>query len=98
MHDLTSYTTYSVTDAPEASLRVPQIVFSTGPAAATAFLDFFTANIRNPHTRRAYAFAVGQFLDWVQQRGLTSLAQVQPVHIAGWVELQLKRASAPTVK
>lgn len=98
MHELTSYTTYSLADTPESSLRVPQIVSNSGPAAATAFRDFFTANIRNRHTRRAYAFAVSQFLDWVQQRGLTSLAQVQPVHIAGWVELQLKRASAPTVK
>lgn len=27
----------------------------TGGRAGTRFMDFFAANIRNPHTRRAYA-------------------------------------------
>jgi hypothetical protein len=32
------------------------------------FLEFFAANIRNPHTRRAYARAVVEFLAWCEGR------------------------------
>ncbi len=32
----------------------PPAVFAPDPAAAKRFLEFFTANIRNPNTRRAY--------------------------------------------
>ena len=32
--------------------------------ASTHFLEFFAANIRNPHTRRAYGRAVAEFLAW----------------------------------
>jgi len=28
------------------------------------FIEFLTANIRNRNTRRAYAQAVGEFLNW----------------------------------
>jgi hypothetical protein len=35
--------------------RVPELVAAAGERAAMRFLDFFAANIRNHHTRRAYA-------------------------------------------
>jgi hypothetical protein len=35
-------------------LRVPSLVAITGERASIRFLEFFAANIRNPHTRRAY--------------------------------------------
>lgn len=33
---------------------VPALVATAGDHARRRFLEFFTANIRNPHTRRAY--------------------------------------------
>jgi hypothetical protein len=33
-------------------------LFAPGKDAARRFIEFFTANIRNPNTRRAYARAV----------------------------------------
>src|SRR3546814_4280452 len=47
---------------------------------------------------RAYARAAGEFLAWVAARGITSLAGLQPLHVAAWVEALGREVSAPTVK
>jgi hypothetical protein len=36
---------------------VPALIAGAGDAAGWRYVEFFTANIRNPHTRRAYARA-----------------------------------------
>jgi hypothetical protein len=40
------------------------------------FLEFFAANIRNPHTRRAYYRAAEEFLAWCASVGVPSIAAV----------------------
>lgn len=40
-------------------VTLPALVQAAGRGAQMRFVDFFTANIRNPHTRRAYGRAVG---------------------------------------
>jgi hypothetical protein len=40
------------------------LITAAGDAASLRFLEFFAANIRNPHTRRAYGRAVADFLIW----------------------------------
>jgi hypothetical protein len=40
------------------------------------FLEFFAANIRNPHTRRAYHRATEEFLTWCASAGPPSIAAV----------------------
>ena len=57
-----------------------------------------TGNIRNPHTRRAYGRAAGEFLAWCASRGLGSLAAIEPLHVAAWIEEEGRRSSPPTVK
>ena len=47
---------------------VPALVAAAGDSARTRFLEFFAANIRNPHTRRAYSRAVAEFLAWCARR------------------------------
>ena len=47
---------------PIGSFRLPALVAAAGERASVRFLEFFTANIRNPHTRRAYARAADEFL------------------------------------
>lgn len=37
-----------------ATAPVPILVAAAGGRASIRFLEFFAANIRNPHTRRAY--------------------------------------------
>jgi site-specific recombinase XerD len=77
---------------------LPVLVAAAGERAGTRFLEFFAANIRNPHTRRAYARAVSDFLAWCGDNGLRSIADVQPLHVATWIEIQSRELSAPTAK
>ncbi|GJE45309.1 tyrosine-type recombinase/integrase [Methylobacterium soli] len=80
------------------SLPAPTLIAAAGDRAAYRFLEFFAAQIRNPHTRRAYAKAVGAFCSWLEARGLSSIAAVGSIHIAAYVEELGRRHAAPTVK
>jgi hypothetical protein len=42
---------------------VPVLIAAAGDRAGIRFLEFFAAQIRNLHTRRAYSRAVAEFLD-----------------------------------
>jgi hypothetical protein len=45
-----------------SSALLPALVAASGDRAGIRFLEFFAAQIRNPHTRRAYARVVADFL------------------------------------
>jgi site-specific recombinase XerC len=77
---------------------LPALVIAAGERAGVRFLEFFASAIRNPHTRRAYARAAGEFLAWCGEVGVSSITAVQPLHVAAWIELQTQTLSAPTVK
>lgn len=78
--------------------HVPALVSQAGERAGMRFLEFFTANIRNPNTRRAYARAANEFLTWCADVGVPDLAAVAPLHVSTWIELQMQRLAAPSVK
>ena len=84
--------------APLPPRPVPHLIAVSGDQAALRFLEFFAANIRNPHTRRAYARACAAFLDWCADVGVSALAAVQPLHVATWIEQQARTVSTPSVK
>ncbi|MFX1740002.1 tyrosine-type recombinase/integrase [Paraburkholderia sp. A1RI_3L] len=81
-----------------AGASIPVLVATVGDRASVRFLEFFASAIRNPHTRRAYARAAGDFLAWCAGAGVPSIAAVQPLHVAAWIELQTATHAAPTVK
>jgi site-specific recombinase XerD len=76
---------------------VPAFIAAGGARAGFAFVDFFTAQIRNRNTRAAYAVAVRTFCSWCDARRLT-LETLRTHHVAAYVELLGKRYSPPTVK
>ena len=39
---------------PTSSPRLPALIAAAGERVSLRFLEFFAADIRNPHTRRAY--------------------------------------------
>jgi site-specific recombinase XerD len=85
--------------APRATIQtLPALITAAGDHAARRFLEFFAANIRNPHTRRAYGRAVAEFLTWCGEHGVASITAVQPLHVATWIEMQTRELSAPSVK
>jgi len=51
--------------------HVPALVQAVSERAAYRFFEFFTANICNPNTRRAYARVAVEFFDWLEARGVT---------------------------
>src|SRR6516225_2385851 len=83
---------------PLSSPALPDLVVAAGERAGIRFLEFFAANIRNPHTRRAYARAAEEFLTWCGAAGLASIADVQPVHVATWIEAATRELAPPSVK
>jgi len=80
------------------AIALPPLIAGAGKRAAKRFLEFFTVHIRNPNTRAAYGRAAGQFLRWCEQRGLGELHQIEPVHVAAYVEELGRELAAPTVK
>ena len=76
----------------------PALIAAAGEHAAFRFLEFFTAQIRNAHTRRAYANGVAEFCAWLTARGVRSVEAVTSVHIAAYIEELGRHRSAPTVK
>lgn len=76
---------------------VPPLVANAGNRASWRFIEFFTVNIRNPNTRRAYARACIRFFGWCELRGL-ALSTIRPFDVAAWVEGLQQDHSAPGVK
>src|SRR5271163_2118433 len=80
------------------AMLVPKLIADAGENAALRFLDFFTANIRNPNTRTAYAVAVRAFFSWLDAKRVAPLAVVRTHHVSAYVEFLGRRYRAPTVK
>ena len=83
---------------PISSPALPALVAVAGERASMRFFEFFAANIRNPHTRLAYARAAEEFLGWCASAGVPSISAVQPVHVATWIEAATRELAAPSVK
>ena len=78
--------------------ELPALIGRAGKPASLRFLDFFTVNIRNKNTRKAYARAAAAFLHWCEAKGIDRLQDVQPVHVAGYIEQLGREMSPPSVK
>ena len=76
---------------------VPVVVTDAGDRASYRFIEYFTATIRNPNTRKAYYRAVSQFFNWCEQQGRT-LEQIEPVLIAAYIEGLMTVHTDATVK
>lgn len=78
--------------------HAPALISAAGERAQYRFLEFFTAQIRNSHTRRAYVGAINDFLAWCDDGGLRTIEQVTSLHVAAYIEQLGREVSAPTVK
>ena len=74
-----------------APAQLPALITASGDRASWRFMEFFTAAIRNPNTRRAYARDVRGFVEWCTHAGVASIAQVNTMHVATYIE-QLGKA------
>ena len=78
--------------------QFPAPLFTPTPKAAKRMLEFFTAQINNPHTRRAYLNAARRFAAWCRDHRIGQLAEVQPVHVAAFIQDLQGQLAPATVK
>jgi integrase/recombinase XerD len=74
---------------------MPSLVLQAGGNARFAWDEWFSAELRNPHTRRAYGHAVRQFLCWCEARTL-ALRDITPGTVGEYYDAL--DASIPTKK
>lgn len=77
---------------------VPAALFGPTPKAARRVSEFFTAQVNNDHTRKAYLNAARRFAAWCEDHSLHELTAVQPIHVAAFIKQLQRRFSPPTVK
>ena len=79
-------------------MLVPRVIVAAGDRAARRFLEFFAATIRNKNTRMAYYRAAVKFFAWCDQHKIGEIADIEPVHVAAYVEALAKDFEKRTVK
>ena len=77
---------------------VPRVIADAGDQAARRFLEFFAATIRNKNTRMAYYRAVCDFFAWCDRHRIGGIADIEPLHVAAYIENLQHAMSKPTVK
>ena len=70
---------------PQLRSALPAIVQDAGEETSERVIEFFTAELRNSNTRKAYARAVRRFFRWAARHEL-NLSGIEPVHVAAYVE------------
>ena len=77
-----------------------EVIADASEHASLRFLDIFTAKIRNPNTRAAYAVAVRAFFAWLDGKHVAPLAAVpgitSPPMSRFWAAATARRPSSST--
>ena len=77
-------------------ILVPRVIAAAGDQAARRFLEFFAATIRNKNTRMAYYRAAARFFAWCDHHKIGEIADIEPLHVAAYVEALGKDFEKPT--
>jgi len=82
----------------DPSFTLPGPIARSSEKSIYRFIEFFTAEIQNPHTRKMYFRNAHQFFAWADRCGL-ELETIRSVHVAAYIEDLLGQGySRPTVK
>jgi site-specific recombinase XerD len=73
---------------------MPALLAAAGPKARRRVLEFFGASIRNENTRKAYIKACASFFTFLEQNGVTALDDIEPLHVAAYLEAMHKALAA----
>ena len=80
------------------AINIPAPLFTPTPKAARGVLEFFTAQVNNDHTRKAYLNATRRIAEWCDARGIGQFADVQAFHVAAFIKHPQGEFTPPTVK
>jgi len=81
-----------------SGIIIPAIITDAGEQATNRFLEYFAATIRNKNTRMAYFRAVVRFFAWCDRLKLGQLVDIEPLHVAAYIEALQKDFEKPSVK
>src|SRR2546428_3944318 len=98
MNQLATISRSRTVGATAVRVVVPALVADAGERAARRFLEFFAATIRNKNTRMAYYRAVLQFFAWCDHLQLGQIEDIEPLHIAAYMEGLQQAFAKPSVK
>ena len=87
----------AIVPSPAPAVVLPAPLFAPTPKAAKRVLEFFTTQINNDHTRKAYMNATRRFAAWCEAHGIRELAAVEPFHVAAFIK-DCKQAFPPRTK
>ena len=87
-----------ISAAVATSIVVPAMIAGAGDQAAKRFLEFFAATIRNKNTRMAYYRAACSFFGWCAPHRIGELADIEPLHVAAYIEALQATMAKPSVK
>ena len=83
MNLVTNSKSHSIGQA--SGFHLPALIIDAGEQAEKRYVEFFTANIRNPNTRKAYLRSINQFMSWCYQYQL-ALKAIEPVNVSVYIE------------
>jgi methylaspartate ammonia-lyase len=98
MNQLTVTSGSKAVGSARSATLVPAIIAAAGDQAARRFLEFFAATIRNKNTRTAYYHATVRFFEWCDKHKIGEIADIEPLHVAAYIEALGKDFEKPTVK
>src|SRR6266571_4529383 len=98
MNKLIPITTSTMARVTDSSPLVPVLIADAGEHAVRRFLEFFAATIRNKNTRMAYYRAVLRFFAWCDHHQLGQIEDIEPLHVAAYIEGLQKDFAKPSVK
>jgi site-specific recombinase XerD len=98
MNELATITRPRSVGSVTGNVVVPAAIAGAGEQATRRFLEFFAATIRNRNTRMAYYRACCSFFAWLDMNGITELADIEPIHVAAYIEALQTTNAKPTVK
>ncbi len=98
MNELVTITPPRPVGSVSGNVVVPAAIAGAGEHAARRFIEFFAATIRNKNTRTAYYRACCSFFAWLDTNGITELADIEPIHVAAYIEALQATNAKPTVK
>jgi site-specific recombinase XerD len=75
------------------AILVPRVIADAGDQAARRVLEFFAATIRNKNTRMAC-----DFFAWCDRHHIGGIGNIEPLHVAAYIETLGQSMSKPTVK
>ena len=77
---------------------IPVMIADAGERASRRYLEFFGVTIRNRNTRTAYLHAASRFFAWCEHNRLGKLEDIEPLHVAAYIEVLGNNFEKPTVK